>query len=76
MDELGRGTSTYDGYAIAHAVLTYIATKVHCRTLFTTHYHRLVEDFKNTKGIELYQMASEVIEDKGAAKKLKFLYKF
>jgi len=54
MDELGRGTSTYDGYAIAHAVLTYLASKIQCRTLFTTHYHRLVEDFKANKAVELY----------------------
>jgi len=46
MDELGRGTSTFDGYSIAHSVLTYLATTIHCRTLFTTHYHMLVEGFK------------------------------
>ena len=45
MDELGRGTSTYDGYSIAHAVLNYLVSKVKCRTLFTTHYHKLVKDF-------------------------------
>jgi DNA mismatch repair protein MSH6 len=45
MDELGRGTSTYDGYSIAHAVLNYLVKKIKCRTLFTTHYHRLVKDF-------------------------------
>ena len=45
MDELGRGTSTFDGYSIAHAVLSYIAEKIQCRTLFTTHYHMLIEDF-------------------------------
>jgi DNA mismatch repair protein MSH6 len=54
MDELGRGTSTYDGYAIAHSVLNYMASKVKCRTLFTTHYHRLVDDFRQHKNIALY----------------------
>ena len=47
MDELGRGTSTFDGYAIAHSVLKYLVKQVQCRTLFTTHYHMLVEDFKD-----------------------------
>ena len=45
MDELGRGTSTFDGYAIAHSVLTYLINRVSCRTLFTTHYHMLVDNF-------------------------------
>jgi len=47
MDELGRGTSTFDGYSIAHSVLSYLANKVKCRTMFTTHYHMLVEDYRN-----------------------------
>lgn len=46
MDELGRGTSTFDGYSIAHSVFSYLVERVNCRTLFTTHYHMLVEDFK------------------------------
>jgi DNA mismatch repair protein MSH6 len=37
IDELGRGTSTFDGYSIAHSVLSYLANKIACRTLFTTH---------------------------------------
>ena len=73
MDELGRGTSTYDGYSIAHAVLSYICNKVKCRTLFTTHYHKLVDDFKHHQGIALYQMVSEITKD---SDKIKFLYKF
>jgi DNA mismatch repair protein MSH6 len=38
-DELGRGTSTYDGQAIATSVLDYLVNKVNCRMLFSTHYH-------------------------------------
>jgi DNA mismatch repair protein MSH6 len=75
MDELGRGTSTYDGYAIAHAVLAYLSQKIKCRTMFTTHYHRLVDDFSASPGIELFTMASEVQHD-NHTNKLKFLYKF
>jgi DNA mismatch repair protein MSH3 len=41
LDELGRGTSTHDGYAIAYATLQYIISRLHCLTLFVTHYPAL-----------------------------------
>jgi len=40
-DEIGRGTATFDGMAIAQAMIEYIATRIHCVTLFSTHYHEL-----------------------------------
>src|SRR5207237_8664179 len=45
LDEIGRGTSTYDGLAIARAVVEYLHNNKRCgaRTLFATHYHELVE---------------------------------
>lgn len=40
-DEIGRGTATFDGMAIAQSMIEYIATKIQCITLFSTHYHEL-----------------------------------
>ena len=57
LDELGRGTSTFDGYAIAHAVLKHISSKVDCRLLFATHYHPLTTEFANNPRIRLGHMS-------------------
>jgi len=51
IDELGRGTSTFDGYSIAHSVLSYLVKRLRCRSLFSTHYHMLLDDFKGVDGV-------------------------
>ncbi|KAG4306432.1 hypothetical protein PORY_000420 [Pneumocystis oryctolagi] len=71
LDELGRGTSTYDGMAIAYATLHQLSTYVGCLGFFSTHYHSLVKDFENHPKIAMYYMAAHVDEDK---KKVTFLY--
>ncbi len=65
LDEIGRGTSTYDGVAIAWSVAEYIATKIKARTIFATHYHELnvmpnsIEQIKNYR-ITLSEQDGEI----------------
>ena len=64
LDEIGRGTSTYDGLSIAWAVAEYIANKEKCgaKTLFATHYHELIELADKQEGIKNYSIA---VKEKG-----------
>ncbi|KAI3923592.1 hypothetical protein MKW98_011222 [Papaver atlanticum] len=57
LDELGRGTSTFDGYAIPYAVFRHLVEKVHCRLLFATHYHSLTKEFSSHPHVSLQHTA-------------------
>ncbi len=63
LDEIGRGTSTYDGVAIAWAVAEYIATKIGARCIFATHYHELNIMTKTYPQIKNYRIT--VSEENG-----------
>ncbi|EED94258.1 MutS family, partial [Thalassiosira pseudonana CCMP1335] len=63
MDELGRGTSTFDGTAIASATVKHLVERSQCVTLFATHYHSLLEDWKNEPSIRLGHMECIVEDD-------------
>jgi DNA mismatch repair protein MutS len=57
LDEIGRGTSTFDGLAIAWAVSEYLHDQTRCKTLFATHYHELTELSSWMPGIKNYSMS-------------------
>ncbi|MBF0104485.1 MAG: DNA mismatch repair protein MutS [Deltaproteobacteria bacterium] len=57
LDEIGRGTSTFDGLSIAWAVAEDIHDRLHARTLFATHYHELCDLAEQRRGINNFQMA-------------------
>lgn len=54
LDEIGRGTSTFDGLSIAWSVAEYIAEKIKAKTLFATHYHELTELESMVSGVKNY----------------------
>lgn len=57
LDEVGRGTSTYDGMSIARAVVEFINEKIKAKTLFATHYHELIELEAIMPGVKNYSVA-------------------
>ncbi len=70
LDEVGRGTSTYDGIAVATAVAEYIAKRIKARTLFATHYHELTELEGKVEGVVNYHMEVKETAEGG----IEFLY--
>jgi len=74
LDELGRGTSTFDGTAIAHAVATYLVNTINCRAIFATHYHSLIDDWREDPRVQFGHMAC-LVEPDGDEQKVTFLYR-
>lgn len=70
LDEIGRGTSTFDGISIAKSVAEYISQKLRSKTLFATHYHELITMEKEQEGIRNFSVAVSKRGDE-----LKFLHK-
>jgi DNA mismatch repair protein MutS len=63
LDEIGRGTSTLDGLSLAWAIAEHIASDIHCRTLFATHYHELTDLSQRFKGVRNLNVAVREWED-------------
>jgi len=57
LDEIGRGTATYDGLSLAWAVIEYIASNTRAKTLFATHYHELTELADHLEGVRNLRVA-------------------
>lgn len=71
-DELGRGTSSYDGVAVAQAVLHHVASHIGCVGFFATHYHSLATEFADHPEIHAKRMQIAVDD---AERRVTFLYK-
>ena len=70
LDEIGRGTSTYDGLSIAWAVTEFIHNKIKAKTLFATHYHELTKLDKKLNKLRLYYLEAKEFNEE-----IIFLYK-
>jgi DNA mismatch repair protein MutS len=63
LDEIGRGTSTYDGMSLAWSVVEHMHEHVGCRTLFATHYHELTDLEKSMEGVKNLNVAVREWQD-------------
>ncbi|KAL2139440.1 hypothetical protein VTI28DRAFT_5160 [Corynascus sepedonium] len=72
LDELGRGTSSYDGVAVAQAVLHHVASHIGCVGFFATHYHSLAAEFAHHPEVRARRMQIDVDEEQ---RRITFLYR-
>ncbi len=64
LDEIGRGTSTYDGVSLAWSIVEYLHDQIGCRTLFATHYHELTELEESLEGVQNFNVAVQEWDEK------------
>ncbi|KAI3575187.1 muts domain V-domain-containing protein [Fusarium oxysporum f. sp. albedinis] len=74
LDELGRGTSTHDGAAIAQAVLQHVVTETRCLTLFITHYQNLARVAEGLDGVKNVHMKFKAEKGEDGEEQVTFLY--
>jgi DNA mismatch repair protein MSH6 len=80
-DELGRGTSTFDGTAIASATVKHLVERSQCLSLFATHYHSLLDEWKDAPNVRLGHMEcfaddnDDVAGNNNSSINITFLYK-
>jgi DNA mismatch repair protein MutS len=76
LDEIGRGTSTYDGVSIAWAVSEHLHDRLGCKTVFATHYHELTQLADELDAVRNYNVAvREVAGPHGTAPQVLFLHR-
>jgi DNA mismatch repair protein MutS len=64
LDEIGRGTSTFDGISIAWAVAEFLHDRVKAKTLFATHYHELTDLAITLRGVKNYNVLVREVDDR------------
>ena len=76
LDEIGRGTSTYDGVSIAWAVSEHLHDRIGCKTVFATHYHELTQLADELDAVRNYNVAvREIAGPQGGAPQVLFLHR-